>query len=234
MDTSLNIMVVEDNDDLREATLEALYAMGHTVHGVDCAESLDDELGHFQADLLVLDLNLPGEDGLSVAQRLRAANPEIGIIMVTARDDVHDVATGYVAGADIYLTKPTTFEALGAAVRALARRVGPREGHAVNLTLHSSTRQLQGPLAAVDLSGVEYTLLSAFAQAHDRCLENWQLIELSGKSTEAVSKGTLEVQIVRLRRKLENAGCRPPTLKVIRGFGYQLCVPIEIRKLAPG
>jgi len=234
MDTRLNIMVVEDNDDLRDATLEALLAMGHTVHGVDCAETLDDELGHFQTDLLVLDLNLPGEDGLSVAQRLRAANPDIGIIMVTARDQVRDVAAGYGSGADIYLTKPTTFEALGAAVQALARRVVARDTHTVSLTLHPTTRQLHGPLAAIDLSGVEYTLLAAFAQAHDRCLENWQLIELSGKSPDTASKGTLEVQIGRLRRKLEHAGGRAPTVKVIRGLGYQLCVPIEIRKLAPG
>ncbi|MCF8211529.1 MAG: response regulator transcription factor [Rhodoferax sp.] len=234
MDTRLNIMVVEDNDDLREATLEALQAMGHTVRAVDCAETLDDELGQFQADLLVLDLNLPGEDGLSVAQRLRVANPDIGIIMVTARDQVRDVATGYGAGADIYLAKPTSFEALGAAVRALSRRVGQHEPHKLMLTLNAATRQLHGPLAVVDLSNTEYVLLAALAQAHNRCLEHWQLIELSGKTPETMSKGALEAQVVRLRRKLENAGGQSLTLKAIRGTGYQLQVSIEIRKMEPG
>ena len=229
MDTQLSILVVEDNDDLREATVEALLAMGYTVCGIDSAEAVDDVIGKFHADLMVLDLNLPGENGLSLAQRLRTVNPDIGIVMVTARNRANDITTGYDSGADIYLTKPTSFAELGAAIQALSRRLRPRIS-AGGLTLKQATRQLHGSLATVDLSSLEYTMLAALAQAHEHSLENWQLIEISGKDTESVSKAALEVQIVRLRKKLEKAGATSPSIKVIRGTGYQLCLPIEIRQ----
>ena len=230
MDTRLNIILVEDNDDLREATSEALQAMGHDVRAVDCAEALDDEIGLFVADVLVLDLNLPGEDGLSLGRRLRAANPDVGIIMVTARNKVQDITAGYGSGADIYLTKPSTSEELGAALQAVARRLRPRAAPSSQITLNQVTRQLNGPLAQIDLSQHECILLAAFAQAHDNCLENWQLIELSAKASDAATKAALEVQIVRLRKKLEHVGAPHPTIKVIRGTGYQLCAAVELRK----
>jgi DNA-binding response OmpR family regulator len=233
MDTSLNIIVVEDNDDLREATVEALHTMGHVVRGVACAEDVDDVVGAFPADVLVVDLNLPGEDGLSLAKRLRAGNPDVGIIMVTARNQVRDITTGYASGADIYLTKPTVPEELGAALQALSRRLRPHVNAADEITIYHVTRQLQGPLAQVDLSQQEYILLAAFAQAHDHSLENWQLIELSGKESDTATKAALEVQIVRLRRKLEQVGAPQPTIRVIRGMGYRLCVPLVIKKSAP-
>jgi DNA-binding response OmpR family regulator len=230
MDTSLNIIVVEDNDDLRQATVEALQAIGHVVRGVDCAEALDDELGAFRADLLVLDLNLPGEDGISLAQRVRQAEPGIGIIMLTARNQLRDKMRGYESGADIYLTKPTSVQELGAAIAALARRIRPSVHAGAVLTLNLVTLQLQGPVGAVDVSNQEATLLSAFAKARDRRLEHWQLTELSGKPADDVSKNAMEVQIVRLRKRLEQAGAAAPTIKAIRGTGYQLCIAVEVRQ----
>lgn len=230
MDTSLNIIVVEDNDDLRQATVEALQSMGHMVQGVSCAEALDDELGAFRADLLVLDLNLPGEDGISVAQRIRSAAPDIGIIMLTARNQLRDKMRGYDSGADIYLTKPTSVEELGAAIAALARRIRPRVAATQALTLNTVTLQLRGSLGTFDVSSQEATVLSAFTKAKDRRLEHWQLIELSGKTADEASKNAIEVQIVRLRKRLEQAGAAVPTIKAIRGTGYQLCVAIEIRQ----
>ena len=232
MDSALNIIVVEDHDELREVTVAALCGMGHVARGVDCAEALDDELGAFRADILVLDLNLPGEDGISVARRMRAAGPDIGIIMVTAREAVRDKMTGYGSGADIYLTKPTSVEELGAAIQALSRRVRPDAPLASRLTLNPVTLQLLGPQAVLDVSDQECALLSAFAKAAEHRLETWQMMELSGKGADEVSKSTLEVQIVRLRKKLEEAGAAAPTIKAIRGRGYQLCVPLVVRSAA--
>ena len=232
MDSALNIIVVEDHDELREVTVAALCGMGHVVRGVDCAEALDDELGAFRADILVLDLNLPGEDGISVARRMRAAGPDIGIIMVTAREAVRDKMTGYGSGADIYLTKPTSVEELGAAIQALSRRIRPDAPLAGQLTLNPVTLQLHGPRAVLDVSDQECALLSAFAKAAEHRLESWQMMELSGKGADEVSKSTLEVQIVRLRKKLEEAGAATPTIKAIRGRGYQLCVPLVVRSAA--
>jgi DNA-binding response OmpR family regulator len=230
MDSRLNIILVEDNDDLREATVDALQAIGHNVRGVDCAEALDDQLGAFRAELLVLDLNLPGEDGISVARRIRATAPDIGIIMLTARSQLSEKLQGYNSGADIYLTKPTSVQELGAAIASLARRIRPRAAPAQALTLNPHTLQLRGPSGALDVSDHEATLLAAFAKAKDRRLEHWQIIELSGKAADEGSKNALEVQIVRLRKRLEQVGALAPTIKAIRGSGYQLCIAIEIRQ----
>jgi len=228
MAASLNIIVVEDHDDLRETTVAALADMGHNARGVASAESLDDAMTGFSADLLVLDLNLPGEDGISLAKRLRAVQPHLGIIMVTARAHAKDKTAGYNSGADIYLTKPTSIEELGAAVSALGRRIRPVAAGSGGLHLHPIALQIRGH-EAVDISSLEGTLLSAFIRAPDHRLEHWQLLELAGKPLDEASKSALEVQIARLRKKLQQAGASGPAIKSIRGAGYQLCVAIDIR-----
>lgn len=228
MDSSLNIIVVEDHDELREVTVDALQAMGHDVRGVDCAEALDETLSHFSADVLVLDLNLPGEDGISIALRMRKAVPHIGIIMVTARDAAKDVLSGYDSGADIYLAKPTSPQELGAAIRALARRMRPVAAAQAQLVLNTTVLQLKGPAAVADVSAQESQLLCALARAKDHRMETWQLLELTGKSTSAMDKKALAVQIVRLRKRLSDVGAVEPTLKSIRSSGYQMCVALEI------
>ncbi len=229
MDSGLNLFVVEDNDDLREATVEALQRLGHVVRSADCAEAMDEQIGTCQTEVVVLDLNLPGEDGLSIARRLRKAHPHLGIIMVTARTQLTDIAAGYHHGADIYLTKPTTFEALGAAIEALTRRIRPDTDSAVGVSLNPISRQLQGPQGQADLSHLESILLASLIQAHNNSLEYWQLLELSGRSLETNSKPALELQMVRLRKKLEQVGAGSITIKAIRGSGYQLCVRVVIR-----
>lgn len=228
MDIALNIMVVEDHDALRELTVEALSQRGHNVRGVDSAGAMDDELGAFRADLLVLDLNLPGEDGLSLARRIRAAEPGVGIIMVTGRAQGNDRMRGYASGADIYLSKPASVEELDMAIAALARRIRPPARAEDALCLNPVSLQLKGPKKLVNVSDHESLLLLALNKAVDRRLESWQLMELLGDAMEDLSKNALEVQMVRLRKKLEQAGATTPSIKAIRAVGYQLCVPIEI------
>ena len=123
MATHLNIVVVEDNHDLREAIVEVLTAQGHRVLGLSCSEELGDEGAQAVIDLLVVDLNLPGEDGVSLTRRLRATQPGLYILVMTARDTVRDKVSGYEAGADMYLTKPVSIEELTAAVKSLDRRL---------------------------------------------------------------------------------------------------------------
>ena len=117
----LNILVVEDNDDLRQTMVEVLAGEGHHVSGVDCAEAVPECIGAL--DLILIDLNLPGEDGLSLARRIRSTQPDIGMIMVTARRLPADRKRGYDSGADIYLPKPIAFEELCAAIESLSRRI---------------------------------------------------------------------------------------------------------------
>ncbi len=222
----LNILVVEDHDDLRDVTVSALQAQGHTAQGVDCAEAMDEVLANFRADIVLLDLNLPGEDGLSIARRLRAAEPGLGIIMVTARDNAKDVMAGYEMGADIYVAKPASPEELNAAIRALARRLGVTASPVLELDLRAM--RLHGPKGVVDISHQEGELLAALARAADHRQETWQMLERIGKQADEHEIRALAVQIVRLRKKLEQAGASDPTIKAIRGVGYQLCIGLTL------
>lgn len=227
MDTLLNIIVVEDHDALREVTVEALNTAGHHVIGLDSAEAFTDS-GAKSVDLMVIDLNLPGEDGISLARRMRESQPEIGIIMLTARTQPTDKMVGYQSGADIYLTKPTSVEELDAAIHALARRIKPPSREAATLILDMEHLVLIGSGGQTRLTTHEAVILAAFIRAPKRQLENWQLIELLGKNTAEYSKAALEVHIVRLRKKLVQAGTQDQPIKAIREYGYQLCERIRL------
>lgn len=227
MTTPLKILVVEDHDDLRDVTVAALAHMGHTARGVCCAEEIDEIPGNFQPDIFLLDLNLPGEDGLSVARRLRAARPRVGIIMVTARDQARDTRQGYDAGADIYITKPTSPEELDAAIRALDRRLRPSPP--AGMILDNQRLCLRGPCGDVNISNTDFRLLSALSVARDHRLETWQILEILGKEVNHQEKKSLTVHMVRLRKKLNDAGAPEPTIKSIRGEGYQLCLPLAVQ-----
>lgn len=222
----LNVVVVEDHDVLREVTMDALRVQGYHVHGVDCAEALGDLA--FQPDLFIIDLNLPGEDGISLARRLREAQPQVGIIMTTARNSIAARVEGYASGADIYLTKPCSLEELLAAVRSLARRLSEQQDVANGWQLRHDTQQLAGPAGMVVLTASEFALLAGLSRAPGRQLETWQMIELLGKRVEEYSKANLEVQLVRLRKKLVQAGGENNVLKAVRGQGYQLAVAMSI------
>ena len=95
MASNLSIILVEDNDDLRELTADALRGQGHHVVALSCAEELQDKAKGIAADLFLIDLNLPGEDGYSLARRIRAAQPLVGIIIISARSDLQDKVDGY-------------------------------------------------------------------------------------------------------------------------------------------
>lgn len=224
----LNILVVEDNEDLRDATMDALATQGHQVAGVDCAEAIPEQAGLADIDLMVIDVNLPGEDGLSIARRLRQTRPGIGIVMLTARNESIDKSAGYASGADIYLTKPASLEELSAAIQAIARRLRPQSLEIESLLLNAGKLTLQGALGRVHLTQSEVATLVALACAPEQRLENWQLMEhLSRKDTD-YSKSALEVHIVRLRKKLQQADADAATIKSIRHFGYQLCARIHL------
>jgi len=231
MTISLSIIVVEDHEGLREMTVEALCEQGHRAIGVESAEALPDWLA-MPPDVMVIDINLPGEDGLSLARRVRAIQPAMGIIMLTARSQTVDKTQGYHCGADLYLTKPTSVEELGAALQAVARRLRPAntptpEAHAA-FTLDWHRLTLTGPSGAVSLNAFEATVLSALAGALWQRLENWQLVKLLSKTEASYTKARLEVLIFRLRKKLLQAGADEHAIKVIRQVGYQLGVAVRV------
>ncbi len=229
MATSLNIVVVEDHDALREVTVEFLRQHGHHVTGFSCAEEFDDEAAATYVDLFVLDLNLPGEDGISLSQRLRKAHPNIGIIMVTARSQPHDKITGFDSGADIYLPKPVVPLELLSAINALVRRLKPQsDSSSHSLSLNQRALLLTGSAGKTAVSHSESILLIQLARAPNHCLEYWQLLELLGQPTNKTTQSNLEVRIARLRKRITQIGGGENGIKSIRLQGYQLCVPLHV------
>ena len=230
MAAGLNIVVVEDHDSLRMVTVDFLSRHGHHVVGLACAEDIDDAAGGALADIFVVDLNLPGEDGISLARRIRNVQPEVGIIMVTARNRTMDKTLGYESGADIYLPKPAAPDELLAAINALARRLKPAMPESKNaLLLNLQRLDLRGPEGDVSVTQAEVIILNALARASGQRLEYWQIAEALGKAPEALSKSNLDVKIFRLRKKIVQVGGDENAIKAIRTQGYQLCVNLIVR-----
>lgn len=230
-DVALKILVVEDNDALREATLAFLQQQGHYVRGVAMAEDIDDMGGGFVPDVYVIDLNLPDEDGLSLTRRLRAAHPNVGIVIATARTQIGDKVVGYESGADLYLTKPVHPQELMAGVVALGKRLRAlgRSAHA-GTVLDVSRMQLSGPDARVELTASDALILSALARAPGQKLERWQIAEIVGGSDgDTPSAATLEMRITRLRKKLAAVGAPAPHIKALHKVGYTLCTPVVLQ-----
>ena len=230
MAAHLSIVLVEDNDDLRELTADALRAEGHSVVALACAEELEDKARGVAADMFLIDLNLPGEDGFSLSRRIRQVQPLVGIIIVSARSELQDKVDGYDCGADAYLPKPVPFEELRAAISSFARRRQAQQTTQLtpNGGLRLQQRELHGPSGQVHLTSAEESLLTAFARAPSGRMENWQLLELFGMDSADVSKTSLEVRITRLRKKLSQVGIEGQSLESIRSVGYQLHLPVQL------
>ena len=226
MDAALQIVVIEDHSLLHKVTVQLLESRGHQVTGLFCAEELDDGVDMLVPDLYVIDLNLPGEDGFSLASRIRKSQPEVGIIMVTARDSLQDRLHGYESGADIYLPKPVDSAELLAAVSALSRRLRPVDRQAC--VLNARSQSLRGPQGKVQLHANEMRLLSALARAPAQTLEFWQVAQQLGQSENDFSKASMEVRVARLRRKLSQASGEVNAIRSLRKTGYRLCLPLTI------
>lgn len=225
---ALNILIVEDNENLRESICDALHSLGHHICDVDCAEAVPEQSNCVNLDLAILDLNLPGEDGLSLATRLRTTHPDIGIIMLTARIKSEDRAAGYAGGADIYLTKPASLAELEQAIGALARRLQPTRSTDVACLAPLQRRLLLADGQAIALTANEAALLAAFARAAQHLLETWQIGEILGMDVDHLNKSAIELHIVRLRKKMPCPSSGGSAIQAVRGRGYQLCVPLKV------
>jgi DNA-binding response OmpR family regulator len=230
-DVALKILLVEDNDALREATLVFLQQQGHYVRGVGMAEEIDDMAGGFVPDVYVIDLNLPDEDGLSLTKRLRSAHPQVGIVITTARTKIGDKVVGYQSGADLYLTKPVHPQELMAGISALGQRL--RMNHQPQqdaLSLDLAHMQISGPHGKVDLTASDVQILTALARAPGQKLERWQIAEVvRGSISEPPTPAMLEMRIARIRKKMAAVGAPAPHIKALHKVGYALCTTIFLR-----
>lgn len=226
MDTRIKIALVEDNDDLRDLLFRDISRAGYAVQNAGCADDLDDLAATTAFDILILDINLPGENGLEIAQRYKQANPDLYIIMLTARVGTDDKVAGYDAGADIYLTKPVSSSELIAAIMSVSRRLlKPSSDQEVVLNVREMTLVGNG---VAELNRQETTILKALSESANGRLPYYRLLELCGEDVNATSKSTLEVRIVRLRKKLAEAGVEGKGIRAVRSEGYQLLQRIRI------
>jgi DNA-binding response OmpR family regulator len=227
--TATPILVLLVEDDLRLASLTKEYLEGHgvaVVHVMDGRRAQDEALGG-KFDAVLLDLMLPGKDGLEVCREVRARS-DVPIIVLTARGEEADRVMGLELGADDYLAKPFSPRELLARIRAVVRRAKGRAGpsrevvRVGRLAVDPAARRVTLAGAEVFLTGYEFALLLALARRAGRVLTREQLMELARGSAEDAFDRSVDVHVSRLRQKLGDDPKRPRLIKTVRGAGYVL------------
>jgi two-component system OmpR family response regulator len=236
--TLTHILVVDDDAEIRNLLGVYLRKNGYQVTGVADGKGMSAALDRDKIDLVVLDLMLPGDDGLVLCRNLRARS-NIPVIMLTARGDETDRIVGLEMGADDYLPKPFNPRELLARIKSVLRRahVLP-ERHPVEDSryirfgewkLDVVARHLvAGDGLVVNLSGAEYRLLKIFLEHPNRVLSRDQLLDLTqGRDTEPFDR-SIDVQVSRLRQRLRDDAKEPGIIKTVRGEGYVLAAPVDV------
>jgi two-component system, OmpR family, phosphate regulon response regulator OmpR len=225
------ILVVDDDLRLRDLLKRYLTEQGFAVETVPDAPGMDRALARVRYDLIVLDLMLPGEDGLAICRRLRSADNTVAVIMLTAKGDDVDRIVGLEMGADDYLAKPFNPRELVARIQAVLRRQArvPTPGAPTPdirvvefgpFTLHMATRTLTRNGENVPLTTGEFSLLKALAQHPREPMSRDKLMELArGREHESFDR-SIDVQVSRLRKLLGEDPQSPRFIQTVWGFGY--------------
>ena len=218
----MRILVVEDDPKMAELLRRGLSSEGHSVDVAGDGLKGLDKGQRLPFDAIVLDIMLPGLDGISVARRLRAGGVRAPILMLTARDSVPDIVRGLDVGADDYLTKPFSFQVLAARLRVIERRIQEEPGEILqvaDLTLDTQTHEVQRAGRPILLSRTEFIILDHLMRRAGRVASRDDLIEAVWGMDRDVERNTLDVFIFQLRSKLE-AGGAARLIHTVRGFGY--------------
>jgi len=222
------LLIVEDDTDIRELIKHTMVKEGYEVVATAQGEEGLNLAQRGTFDLVLLDLMLPGMDGLEVCRRLRS-NPELrktGVLIITAKDDEVDVVTGLELGADDYLVKPFSVRVLLARVRALLRRMredsvdtDERPINLGTLRIDPSRHEVSVKEKHIELTLAEFRILQSLAKRPGRVLTRNQLLDLALGQDHYVLDRTIDVHVSALRRKLGDAGRQVET---VRGVGYRL------------
>jgi two-component system response regulator MprA len=223
---AVTLLVVDDDRRLRRALRRVLVSQGFEVETAEDGETALSRLRERPFDLVVLDVMMPGLDGVEVCEKLRAEGDALPVLMLTARDAVRDRVVGLEAGADDYLVKPFANEELVARVRALLRRAGGG-GEALafaDLELDLLTRDARRGTREIALSPIEFDLLEFFLRHPRQVLTRRVIYERVWGYDSSLSSNSLDVFVGHLRRKLEAGGERR-LIQTVRGVGFTLREP---------
>ena len=232
-----HILVVDDQQEICDVVEEYLTGEGYRVSTAHDGAGMRRILSQSSIDLVILDLMLPGEDGLALARALRSESA-IGIIILTGRGETVDRIIGLEMGADDYLPKPFHLRELLARVKAVLRRAQDRTGEAsqparsrlrfAGWSLDLSSRELLSPTGEeVRLTTGEFDLLAAFVNNANQVLSRDRLLDLARNREAGPFDRTIDVQVGRLRRKLEDDPQNPTLIKTVRGSGYIFTPAVE-------
>jgi two-component system OmpR family response regulator len=233
-----HILVIDDQEEICDVVREYLTDEGFHVSTANDGAGLREAIARGPVDLVILDLVLRGEDGLQLARELRNGS-DIGIIMLTGRGETVDRIIGLEMGADDYLSKPFHLRELLARVRSVLRRGSTRGGgergaqpraqiRFAGWSLDLASRELLSPAGEeVRLTTGEFELLAAFVNHANQVLSRDRLLDLSRHREAGPFDRTIDVQVGRLRRKLEDDPKNPAMIKTVRGGGYIFTPPLE-------
>ena len=236
--STAHVLAVDDDPIIRQMIVDYLGDNDMRVTALDCGLNVEETMLRQAVDLLILDLKMPGEDGMQIARRLREKY-DVPIIMLTGRKEEADRIMGLELGADDYLTKPVSPRELLARVRALLRRSRARLTVADELArirayrfdgweLNVRLRRLTSPGGdSIAMSNSEFNLLAAFLSAPQRVLTREQLLDLSRLHNDEVYDRSIDVQVGRLRKKFERADARSQLIRTERGIGYVFAASVE-------
>ena len=235
-ENSGHILVVDDDREIRDLLARFLSRHGFRVTGARDGREMRRALGSWSIDLVILDLMLPGEDGLSLCRELRTRS-QIPVIMLTMMGEETDRIIGLEMGADDYLAKPFNPRELLARMKAVLRRARrvpavPQDGRRrifefAGWTLDVGRRRLASPQGLiVDLSAGEFDLLVAFVEHPQTVLNRDQLLDLAHGRAEVPFDRSMDMQISRLRHKIEADPKEPELIKTVRGEGYMLAADV--------
>ena len=237
---SPSILVVDDDARTRRMLARYFEEQGFVVRAAESGRAMWERLAEAPADLVLLDLVMPGEDGLTIARDLRA-RCEIGIVMLTGRGDVVDRVVGLEVGADDYITKPFHLREVLARVKTVLRRLRPASRPTAGAAADDATllrfegwvldvprRRLTSPAGRpVELTTGDFALLHAFAIHPGRVLDRDRLMDLVKGREWDVFDRSIDNQVSRLRKKIEADPRRPALIKSVRGVGYVFTPDVE-------
>jgi two-component system, OmpR family, response regulator len=239
LNTAVRVLVVDDDPEICNLLAEYLSTHGYEVGLADCGEAMRAELERAAPAVVLLDIGLPDEDGLSLARYLRERY-QVGIIMITGADEVVDRVVGLEVGADDYITKPFDLREVRARLRSVLRRMKSKAAETSRpqtgfipvgqCKLDLRSHQLADAKGReVALTAMEFDLLKALVERPNQVLSRDELLTLTRKREWEPFDRSIDILIGRLRRKLEEGPARPSAIRTIRGAGYMFVPPVNRR-----